>query len=70
MKLMGGITSLMNMSLSKLWKLVMDREVWCAAPHDIQEVSMIYITSSELMYREKSGSRQKSLGKEEGTVPG
>ena len=29
-----------------------------------------YITSSELMYREKSGSRQKSLGKEEETVPG
>ena len=35
MKLLGGITDLMNMSLSKFWELVMDRETWKAAPHDI-----------------------------------
>ena len=34
-KLLGGITNLMNMSLSKLWELVMDREIWHAALHDI-----------------------------------
>ena len=35
MKLLGGITDLMNMSLSKLLELVMDRETWHAAPHNI-----------------------------------
>ena len=31
MKLLGGITDLMNMSLSKLRELVMDRQAWRAA---------------------------------------
>ena len=35
MKLLGGITDLMNMSLSNVRELVMDRETWHDAPHDI-----------------------------------